>query len=232
MVFKEIQKIRTKRRIILNTKAPKPVVLGAPAAQPPLRLSFTASGARPNIAVDPAMPPPPKRPAPERTPNSDGSPAKKIKSGPAEGTPKPKKIVKLKVRSQRLAAILRKPPAPKPCSSARSSPAPKPSPAPSPAPSSTISVSPASSTSTLAGKAPAKIRHPLPDSTTASRKPLPASASGGRKPLPDTASASGGRKPLPDSLPKASSTPPPLARAPSAPLKLKLNFKKQSFPPS
>ncbi|TVY51265.1 Transcription initiation factor TFIID subunit 2 [Lachnellula cervina] len=232
LVFKEIQKIRTKRRIILNTKAPKPVVLGAPAAQPPLRLSFTSSGARPNIAVDPAMPPPPKRPAPERTPNSDGSPAKKIKSGPAEGTPKPKKIVKLKVRSQRLAAILRKPPAPKPCSSARSSPAPKPSPAPSPAPSSTISVSPASSTSTLAGKAPAKIRHPLPDSTTASRKPLPASASGGRKPLPDTASASGGRKPLPDSLPKASSTPPPLARAPSAPLKLKLNFKKQSFPPS
>ncbi|TVY49814.1 Transcription initiation factor TFIID subunit [Lachnellula occidentalis] len=286
LVFKETPKIRTKPRIILNAKTPKPVVLAAPPAHPPLRLSFTASGARPsNMPVKPTMPPP-KRPAPERMPNSEGYPAKKIKSGPVEGTPKLKtaegtsklgtpklktaegisklgtprlkKIVKFKVSPQRLAAILRRPPVPKPCSSARTSPAPRPSPAPSPAPSSTIAVSPVPSNSS--GKAPAKVRHPLPDSTAASRKPLPASASasasgsrkplpdtasasggrnplpdtasGSRKPLPDTASASGGRKPLPDSLSKASSTPPPVARAPSAPLKLKLNFKKHSAPPS
>ncbi|TVY42444.1 Transcription initiation factor TFIID subunit [Lachnellula subtilissima] len=206
LVFKEIQKIRTKPRVILNIKGPKPVVLGAPAAQPPLRLSFTASGARPaNVAVVPIMPPPP--------------PPKKT-SGPRENAkfrpPQPKKDQVWTRRRDTQAEEDR-----------QNS---RPSPAPSPAPSSTISVSPATSTS--AGKAPAKVRHPLPDSTASSRKPLPASASGGRKPLPDTASTSGGRKPLPDSLPKASSTPPPLARAPSAPLKLKLNFKKHSAPPS
>lgn len=238
MAFKETDKVRQQPRISLQAKGPKPVILGAPVAAtpPPLKLNFTSSGiARAasiaSTSTDGTMKPPPKRPAPERTPSSEESPAKKIKAEKCEKV----RVVKLKVPPHRLATILNRPsnpaivvPQPKSSSSARVSPAPRPSPAfsaSSPAPS-TISVSPGPSLPSGNSMPPKPPRKPLPDSG-APRKPLPDSGSA-RKPLPDTA----GRKPLPDSAPPLISPPPP-ARAGSQPLKIKLKMKpRPSSPPS